>query len=406
MTVIEFFDRWPVENMLSCLTLVPQKVIFVGPHPKTEEDLSKYRLFLEDKKLNIETDYKRIDVTDLQNIEDVLTDIVLKEKDCIFDLTGGEDLLLVGAGIVYAKFREQAGIKLQQFDMTSGKLLDSDDDGIVARQIRDKISFSDQVVLNGGRIISSSCNKENLTPIFIQTVDTIWKIAKKAPVKWNKMTGALSVFEKHREATQNPLYTELNLPQIMPLVANFGEAKSLLLELLQNLSAMGIVKNLRIKPDRIRYTFSSPEAKHCLAKSGNILELKVFKEAGLCRKENIPYYSDCCTSVLIEWEQNGHFSTKNEIDVCLMHNLTPVFVSCKNGSVKEEELYKLNSVAEEFGGENVKKVLVINDRDATDLGADSMKFFRQRAKSMDIILIENARYFNETQWQEKLTKII
>ena len=42
--------------------------------------------------------------------------------------------------------------------------------------------------------------------------------------------------------------------------------------------------------------------------------------------------------------------TKNEIDVMLMRGVVPVFVSCKNGAVKMDELYKLDTVAQRFGG--------------------------------------------------------
>ena len=35
----------------------------------------------------------------------------------------------------------------------------------------------------------------------------------------------------------------------------------------------------------------------------------------------------------------------NEIDVMMMHGMQPVFISCKNGSVETEELYKLLKTA-------------------------------------------------------------
>ena len=62
-----------------------------------------------------------------------------------------------------------------------------------------------------------------------------------------------------------------------------------------------------------------------------------------------------------------------------------MFVSCKNGGVDENELYKLNSVAEHFGTRYAKKVLV-----ATDLQKNysSLRFFKSRADEMGITIID------------------
>ena len=94
----------------------------------------------------------------------------------------------------------------------------------------------------------------------------------------------------------------------------------------------------------------------------------------------------------IDWDGIVHHGapggvkdTKNEIDVMLMHGLTPVFVSCKNGAIKEIELYKLNTVAERFGGEFAKKLLVSTDFDPEN--EDTRKAFLQRAADMNIVVI-------------------
>lgn len=50
--------------------------------------------------------------------------------------------------------------------------------------------------------------------------------------------------------------------------------------------------------------------------------------------------------------------TENEIDVVLMKGLTLIFISCKNGQVDDDELYKLESVTNRFGGLYAKKVLI------------------------------------------------
>jgi len=69
-----------------------------------------------------------------------------------------------------------------------------------------------------------------------------------------------------------------------------------------------------------------------------------------------------------------------------MHDVVPVFISCKNGIVTSDELYKLNTVAERFGGSYAKKVLVAT---AIDSLGEAGEYLRQRAKDMNIRLLDN-----------------
>lgn len=87
-----------------------------------------------------------------------------------------------------------------------------------------------------------------------------------------------------------------------------------------------------------------------------------------------------------------------------MKGLVPIFISCKNGYVDETELYKLNTVAERFGGPYAQKVLV-----ATYFGkntVDGHKYFVQRAKDMRIQLIENVHELSEEAFSKKIKNIL
>ena len=82
----------------------------------------------------------------------------------------------------------------------------------------------------------------------------------------------------------------------------------------------------------------------------------------------------------------------------MMKGIVPVFVSCKNGCVDIEELYKFNSVAERFGGKNVRKILI-----ATSLGEDvRSEYFRRRAKDMKIRLIEDIQNLSPDKLAKKI----
>ena len=70
----------------------------------------------------------------------------------------------------------------------------------------------------------------------------------------------------------------------------------------------------------------------------------------------------------------------------MMHGVIPVFVSCKNGYVSPDELYKLEVVAEQFGSSYAKKVLIAP---ALDSYGDHGAYIENRAEDMGIQVIKS-----------------
>ena len=87
---------------------------------------------------------------------------------------------------------------------------------------------------------------------------------------------------------------------------------------------------------------------------------------------------------MIGWDERTD-GTRNEIDVMLMKGLVPIFISCKNGHVSMEELYKLNTVAERFGRRYSKKVLISSTLEKSK----NSEYIRARAEDMGIRIIDD-----------------
>ena len=98
MTLIECFDPIPIRNALACLRLQPDKVIFLGDMEIMESKIHAYRqLFTRRAKhTQIELHHARLD--DLDNIYHTLKDIVDQEDECVIDVTGGAEQLLMAVG--------------------------------------------------------------------------------------------------------------------------------------------------------------------------------------------------------------------------------------------------------------------------------------------------------------------
>ena len=159
------------------------------------------------------------------------------------------------------------------------------------------------------------------------------------------------------------------------------------------LTEAGMILGFGRDDEMLQFRFKNEQVKLCLTKAGTLLELVTLLTAKNMKKsDGTPYFNDVRTGVMIDWDgvvhnnKDGLVDTENEIDVILMKGVVPVFISCKNGIIPGDELYKLNTVAEQFGSEYARKVLV-----ATDMGkaGKSRKYFLERARDMGIQIIED-----------------
>lgn len=158
--------------------------------------------------------------------------------------------------------------------------------------------------------------------------------------------------------------------------------------------------------DKIIVSYKNEQVKKCLTKAGQALEMKVYVTAkGLRDKNGELLYNDALNGVVIDWDGEFHdektesqYDTENEIDVLLMHGVIPVFISCKNGIVTSDELYKLDAVAKRFGAHYSKKVLVAT---ALDTLGEAGKYLRQRADDMGIRIIENVQDMDDDELANK-----
>ena len=51
MTVIEFFDKSPIENIISAFTICSDKIVFIGDTKIVRKSIPVYEKFLAEKKL-------------------------------------------------------------------------------------------------------------------------------------------------------------------------------------------------------------------------------------------------------------------------------------------------------------------------------------------------------------------
>jgi hypothetical protein len=178
--------------------------------------------------------------------------------------------------------------------------------------------------------------------------------------------------------------------------------------IMYELQKHGLISSLVLQ-ETVSFRFKNAQVKRTLTVAGQILELVVAKTMrGIKDKDGSPLYHDVRVGVVIDWdgddedEANEKFDTINEIDVIAMKSSVPVFISCKNGDFDANELYKLSSVAERFGGKYAKKVLV-----STVLGelGEKSTYLETRMDDMGIRTVDDVDAIGDEAFEKKLKSV-
>ncbi|MBR5497299.1 MAG: DUF1887 family protein [Clostridia bacterium] len=413
MTVVEFFDKVSIDNMVSCITMEPDKIIFIGDKKTMNKYKEHYERFLRRKKLDIELEYVNINRNSISNVVGILEKIVLEDDYCVFDLTGGEDLVLVAMGIVYERYKDEKQIQMHRFNISTGSIFDCDSDGIIPYEGEPEITVEDNIALYGGTLMRNSkydTHLWHLTDEFVSDVMALWHLCKRNPGRWNAMINTVAAVIS-LDSGENGLYLTASRTEIANKMKKKGQEFAWVEDVADELVKLGVIAGLEDSGEYISFAIKDHQIKRLLRKSGTILEVAILILSLTCKDpEGNAVYTDAETGVYIDWDAMIHTGsesikdTVNEVDVVLMHGLQPVFISCKNGRVEDEELYKIKAVAERFGGPYVKTVLVCSYMG--NVPEESKIHIRQRAKDMDIDVIEGVHEISDDDIRKKLRKIV
>jgi hypothetical protein len=413
MTYIEFFDKASSENICACLTYAPERVIYVGDNRDLmDRYIARYERVFSDRDQTIAFSCRSVSKGDLTAIIALLTELVETYDDCVFDVTGGDELMLLALGIVHARY-PQRNLQIHRFNLRNNAIYDCDKDGNTIFREMPGLSVEENIRIYGGDVIYGDVDGEDtyrwdLTEEFRRDAEAIWSVCKGSPQLWNAQIGVLSALEEVGKRSEDGLTVSASMGAVKHALsrnkASYTHAKGMIGALVEKglLTGFEASKNLTV-------SYKNKQVKRCLTKAGQALEMKIFLAAMATEAKGVPVYQDVCNGVKIDWDGKFHdedteniYDTENEIDILMMHNMVPVFVSCKNGFVDANELYKLNTVAQRFGGQYAKKILV-----ATSIpkNSEAAKYLRQRARDMKIHLLEGVQKMDDKTLQNKLENL-
>ena len=416
MTYIEFFDKTASENICACLTYAPDRVVYIGDNSKLmKKHIANYERVFSARGQNIEFLFRTVSKSNLDNAVELLTELVETYDDCVFDITGGEEILTLALGIVYSKY-PQKNIQIHKFNLRNNTVYDCDKDGTTIYKETPALSVEENVRIYGGDVVYGGIDEEktykwDLNDEFLNDVDLIWNICKDDVRYWNMQIGIFEAADTIGKLSEDGLTVTVSRAALEDYLlrhrAKYKKARGIIGYLLK----YSLLTYFDDEDETtVTISYKNAQVKKCLTKAGQALEMKVYVTAkAALDKAGVPVYDDALNGVVIDWDGEFHdeeidelYDTENEIDVLLMHDIVPVFVSCKNGIVTSEELYKLDAVAERFGGRYAKKVLIATSIDC--LG-EAGKYLRQRAIDMNIRLVENIQDLHDVELSRKIKSL-
>ena len=415
MTYIEFFDKVSVVNIAACLTYVPERVVMIGTKKKLiEKYIKRYEKIFSDRGYNIEFIPRSVSGNNIDHAVSILQETVDKYDDCVFDITGGEEILNMALGIVL-KNNPEKNIQIHKFNLNTNLLYDCDRDGNTVYREAPSLTVEENVRSYGGDILYGGVYDDETyrwtsEDGFTDDVRLMWDICKDDPGTWNVQLGVLEAVERVGKKSDDGLEITARVSAVRAYLRKNNGIYKIIRGLLNALVEKGLLTHFECDESDIFVGFKNPQVRRCLTTAGTILEVKTYFAAmSIKNDDGTPYFGDALAGVLIDWDGSFHdekkekiYDTENEIDVLAMRNLIPLFISCKNGSVKANELYKLKTVAHTFGGEYGKMALV-----ATSIPekGDDVAYLRQRASDMGITLIEDVRNMTDEELARRLKNI-
>ena len=416
MTVIELFDHSPLQNLSGALNFPVDRVIFVGTNRrKLEEHLAVYQALLARFRPTAHIDLAPVPKYDLSAVVALLCRIAETDQSVIFDVSGGDDYILAAAGVAYEKCREKGlDVRLSHFSVRSGRFAGLDRTKAFS-ETRIELTCDEVIALHGGAIVYAEQKKNGTIRwdfsdrSFGADVLTLWQLCRADCRDWNRKGALMGEWEGLCDA-------RLHDPKSAPSDVNvsYGRLResgklylaNALLPHLKVLASHGFIENLQNTKEALSFSYKSRQIRALLVKAGTVLELVTYLAAKNVKTAAGRYlYNDARTGVVLDWDGNIHADnpsypdTENEIDVLLVRGMIPVFISCKNGSTDENELYKLSAVAEHFGANFARKALI-----ATDLQKNytSLARFTDRAREMGITVIDGVHKMTASEFSRQI----
>lgn len=343
---------------------------------------------------------------------------------------------------------------------------DSDNNGESTKRLYN-VSFDPQLYdkLNVGKLVKNLCDYRIIGDLSGNPFGE--GISAEAPDYWIRITllcisklTSLDVSTPREIVFQRPMKRRNSIKHAISLrdnkIRSFrlysskdkDDIKSGKTRMISDMIKEGIIKNLDNMELMTEGVIDSAEEKVLSFDFSDVYFKQLFQMMGKCfeiilfRKiQDLGMFSDSKNGVIIAWDNSGNWDSfgriqgyfndhtgvgenfyfkakeksktvdtcmiENEIDIVLMNNMNPIFISCKTGTtIKNEWLYEIAAVADHFKAVPVLAVgFDLLGKISDDIPGDDLNIKIMRAKGMGISLIGNETIFDNDKLKEAMNCI-
>jgi len=341
--LIEFYDKDVLKNIVAPLTLRPKKVIYF--YDRGMQDIMVFTALKKclDRNIpGIRIEHYPIDITSVDKIFRQVSRVIDRNgiEKCALDLTGGSELMLL-AGY---RAGTALNIPLLHTDLVNKQITDLLDDSIVAKTV--SLTLEDFVDAKGACFMGESHRPPSEGRY--ADIKVMARFLFERLFQW-KFTCSFM-----QTVAAKTLPHELFMQSKWNIHMKNGKAVYPDREILEKFQTMGFIENLSIEGEYVQFSFASIEDRQYCISFGVWLELYVYiaaKEAGV--------FNDVKLGTMIDWNAYDNVTVAgNEIDVLLMDDSLPVFISCKLRDADTAALNELLIAKKRLGGWFSKGIIV------------------------------------------------
>lgn len=351
MQLIEIYDENDYrKNIYGALHFQPEKVVFIHPNNTRADHLEAHQNVLQTRLPHSQIHFVSVDFSNFEQMEQAVKDIAnqYKGESCL-DLYGGEEI----ANIFIKNCCEKMGFGIIHIDPTQEKIVRWGEKRRVEKVEFPTVSLREIIQLHGADVINQLHHEPEED--FYDNV-----LAMSEYIFQNQSTWKNTSYYFQHCIAKRFFKDELSLTAPTEFVSH-NKKRSCNIPLLKKFLEYGFLTHLHFSErDKRRYVsmrIRNQYAKQMLITTGSWLESYLYVLA-----KNSKCFSEVHQSIQIDWDgkQSVH-DVINEIDLVLLKNGLPIFVSCKMKNYSVESINELEVCANEFGGIHSKKVLVTTE---------------------------------------------
>lgn len=370
-TLIELYDKRPLENVLGVETFRPERVIYICPEAAFADRKLKTRLqdYFAHRGLSPKILLEKVSVYDAEAVLHLLDGIAGRYPDCAIDITGGTDAVLFAVGL----FCANRGIPVFTYSRRKNCFFDISNADF-AQSIPCRLTFSveDFFVMAGGSMRPGRVDNQALGACD-GLIEPFFRVYLRHQKRWTDLVGYI----QRLSPTGSDGSWSLHAAGGYVVKGERGSRITAPEEALRELEQIGLIQDLRIDPEQsVAFRFPNGLIRSFLRDVGSVLELYVYRA---CRC--LGCFDDVRLSAVVDWEgSKGRDQVTNELDVVCTRGVLPLFISCKTCDARTEALNELAILRDRFGGQMARAAIVTATRGSTVL--------RNRAAELNITVID------------------